>query len=48
MALLTKMSQLGHYETIFTLGKCIRDVVYVVFDMVLQLCVGVLECFSCI
>ena len=35
MALLTKMSQLGHYETICTLGKCIGNVVNVIFGMVL-------------
>ena len=28
MALLTKMSQLGHYETIRTLGTCIGNVVH--------------------
>ena len=34
-ALPTKMSELGHYETLHTLGKCIGYVVYVILCMVL-------------
>ena len=38
----------NHYETIRTLGTCIGNVGHVIFCMVLKLCVGVLECLSCI
>ena len=31
MALSIKMSQLGHYETILTLGTCIGNVVHAIF-----------------
>ena len=35
MALPTKLSQLGHYEIICTLGTCSGNVVHVIFCMVL-------------
>ena len=46
MALATKLNELGHYETIFTLGTCIGNVVHVIFlhDLIIMCgCVGMLE-----
>ena len=48
MVLPTKMSQLGHYETIRTLGTCIRDVVHVMFlhgYIYMYECIGMLELY---
>ena len=42
------MSQLGHYETIRTLGTCIRDVVHVIFlhgFIIIYGCIGMLELY---
>ena len=46
MALPTKMSQLGHYDTICTLGTCIGNVVHVIFlygFIIVCGCIGMLE-----